>query len=154
VGEAVGRADRADALADECRARIDDLDRATPDGGPRVAVVEWMDPLRVAGNWVPELVGAAGGRYGLVAAGDRSRAVDWADLRAYAPEVVVVAPCGRTAGETREHDEELTGRPDWESLPAVESGRVSVLDGGATNRWTPRLATLAERFADLLAPGG
>jgi iron complex transport system substrate-binding protein len=151
VGEAVGRPKRAAAVAADCRSRLDELDRATPEDGPRVAVVEWMDPLRVAGNWVPELVAAAGGRYGLVAAGERSRAVEWADLRAYAPEVLVVAPCGRTAAETRDRLDELAGRPGWSSLPAVAADRVHLLDGGAPNRWTPRLVDVAETVAGVLA---
>ncbi|WP_373189356.1 ABC transporter substrate-binding protein [Halolamina sp.] len=154
VGEATGAERRAEKLIDVCRRRVADVRRATPDDGPRVAVVEWMDPLRVAGNWVPDLVTAAGGEYGLVASNGRSAEVDWDDFREYAPEVVVVAPCSYGVAETKEHFDELAGRPRWESLPAVQTDRVHVVDGAVLNRWTPRLVDALDDFAETFHPNG
>lgn len=154
VGEATGRERRAEELVDDCRRRVADVRRAAPDDGPRVAVVEWMDPLRVAGNWVPDLVTAAGGEYGLVAPGGRSEEIDWGDFREYAPEVVVVAPCSYGVAETRERFDELADRPGWESLPAVRTDRVHVVDGTVLNRWTPRLVEALDDFAEAFHPDG
>ena len=47
---------------------------------PRVACIEWLDPLMAAGNWVPELVELGGGVYELAAAGQHSPMIGWDDL--------------------------------------------------------------------------
>jgi iron complex transport system substrate-binding protein len=152
VGAATGRRERAARVVGDVWWRLESVRRTVPDDGPRVAVVEWMDPLHVAGNWVPELVRAAGGRYGLVDAGEPSGRIDWDALRTYAPEVLVVAPCGYDERETRTRLEELTARRGWSTLPAVQRDAVHVLDTEAIHRWTPRLAAVAEQFASLSHP--
>jgi iron complex transport system substrate-binding protein len=68
---------------------------------PRVACIEWFDPLLVAGNWVPELVELGGGRYELAPAGAHSPALSWEALAAHAPDVVIFMPCGFTLEQTR-----------------------------------------------------
>lgn len=153
LGEATGRQARAAAVVGDVWWRLESVRRAVPAARPRVAVVEWMDPLQVAGNWIPELVTAAGGRYDLVAAGERSTAVGWERFRAAAPEVLVVAPCGYDEAETRARMAELTDRPGWESIPAVEHDRVHVLGTEAAHRWTPRLADVAETLGGMIHPG-
>ncbi|WP_224333552.1 ABC transporter substrate-binding protein [Haloprofundus halobius] len=149
VGDATGRVERAEAVVERCRRRIDAVWRERPVDAPRVAVVEWMDPLRVAGNWVPEVVAAAGGEYGLAEPGQSSVAVEWADLVDDAPEVLVVAPCSYDPEQTRARLDELASRPGWESLPAVERGNVHVLDGTVLNRWTPRLVESVEELGQV-----
>ncbi len=153
LGEATGRQARAAAVVGDVWWRLESLRRAVPADRPRVAVVEWMDPLQAAGNWIPELVSAAGGQYDLVAAGERSAAVDWGRFRAAAPDVVVVAPCGYDEDETRARMAELTDRPGWDTLPAVKHDRVHVLGTEAAHRWTPRLADVAETLAEMIHPG-
>jgi iron complex transport system substrate-binding protein len=148
VGAAAGRERRAGELTTACRERLGALRDSAPGDGPRVAVVEWTDPLRVAGNWVPELVAAAGGRYGLATPGEGSAAVEWETVRAYAPEVLVVAPCSHDPEGTRSRLDELAGRPGWDALPAVAADRGHCLDGRTLSRWTPRPVDVA---ADLRA---
>ncbi|MFX6941425.1 BtuF-related (seleno)protein, partial [Acinetobacter baumannii] len=61
---------------------------------PTVAFVEWVEPMMAGGNWMPELVEIAGGRNLFGIAGKRSDWMQWADLVAADPDVIVVAPCG------------------------------------------------------------
>ena len=153
VGRAVDREDRAEELVREMRGRIEAVERRAPRDGPRVAVLEWLDPVRAAGNWVPELVDAAGGTDVLGSPGERSTETPWAELRAAAPEVLVLAPCGFDESETVARLSELADRPGWDDLPAVETGRVFALDGASyLTRWTPRLAAATERLATLTHP--
>lgn len=153
VGRAVDREGRAAELVGETRDRIEAVERRTPESGPRVAVLEWLDPVRAAGNWVPELVEAAGGTDVLGEPGERSVETPWDELRAAAPEVLVLAPCGFDESETAARLSELTDRPGWEGLPAVEAGRVFALDGASyLTRWTPRLAAAVERLATVTHP--
>lgn len=153
VGALVEREERAAALVTDLRERVDDVRERTPEDRPRVAVLEWLDPVHAAANWVPELVDAAGGRYGLAEAGARSVEPPWAEVRAYDPEVLVLAPCGFDLDATHQRLEELAGRDGWTDLSAVREGRVYALDGSAyLNRWTPRLVDALDRLAAVVHP--
>jgi iron complex transport system substrate-binding protein len=121
---------------------------------PRVACIEWMQPLMLAGNWVPELVELAGGTYTAVAPGARSPTISWADLVAYAPDVVILMPCGFKLEQTQREIPALLQHPDWQRLPAVCSKRVYAVDGNAyLNRPGPRIVDSAELLAGLIQPG-
>src|SRR5579884_3356282 len=63
VGTALGRLEQAKALVRNYQQRLERLRERTSQMGsrPRVAVLEWLDPLMGAGNWTPELVAYAGG---------------------------------------------------------------------------------------------
>ncbi|WP_338727222.1 ABC transporter substrate-binding protein [Haladaptatus sp. DJG-WS-42] len=152
VGAATGTEARAIEVVGQCQRRLAEIAASAPDDRPRVAVIEWMEPLHVAANWVPEIVEAAGGTYGLADPGDRSVTVDWAEIREYNPDVLIVAPCSFEPAETRARLSELTSRPGWESLSAVQADRVHVMDGTVLNRWTPRLVSLTEELRRLLHP--
>ncbi|WP_336360822.1 ABC transporter substrate-binding protein [Haladaptatus sp. ZSTT2] len=152
VGRETGTEARAIEVVSQCQRRLAEIAASAPDSRPRVVVIEWMEPLHVAANWVPEIVAAAGGEYGLAASGDRSVTVDWAKIREYDPDVLIVAPCSFEPAETRSRLGELTNRPGWESLSAVQKDRVHVMDGTVLNRWTPRLVSLTEELQARLHP--
>ncbi len=64
VAEAAGVPERGRALAAALTERMSTIgERAGAAGArPRLACIEWLDPLMTAGNWMPELVAVAGGR--------------------------------------------------------------------------------------------
>ena len=83
------------ALVAECRARLDRIAASVVLAEPvRVAAIEWGDPLYAAGHWVPELIELAGGIDVLAEAGQASRRVTAAEVRAAEPDVVLFLPCG------------------------------------------------------------
>lgn len=91
---------------------------------PRVACLEWLDPLMYAGNWVPELVALAGGE-NLFGEPDRhSECLEWPELVRADPDVVVLMPCGFDQGQTRAERPLLEARAEWRELRAVREGRV------------------------------
>ncbi len=166
IGDLLGPAARAraDAIVAGFEATAATIrDRRGDRPRPRVALLEWTDPLFVAGHWNPELIAWAGGDEVLGRAGADSVRAPWEALVAAAPEVLIVAPCGfaldRVAAETRA----LAGRPGWSDLLAVRDGRVVLADGNALfSRPGPRLevalrvaavAVDPDRCADL-APAG
>lgn len=156
VGAATDRVEEAIAIVARMRERLDAIrDRARHvRRRPRVACIEWIEPLMVGGNWIPELVTLAGGAYELVAPGAHSPTISWADLLAYAPEVIVVMPCGFKLPQTQAELGQLTGRPEWPQLPAVRNRRVYLADGNAyLNRPGPRIVDSAELLAGLIQPG-
>jgi len=144
------------ALLGRMRARLDAIRaRATRvHSRPRVACLEWLDPLMAAGNWVPELVELGGGTYGMVEAGSRSTTLTLDELVVYAPDVIIAAPCGFRLPQTQRELPRLTQRPQWRQLPAVRNRRAYAVDGNAyLNRPGPRIADSAELLAGLIQPG-
>lgn len=155
VGEAIGREERASELLADLRARVAAVEESTADceDSPRVAVLDWLDPVMVAGHWVPEMVATAGGTYGMEDAGAHSRGREWEEVREYDPDVLVVAPCGFDVDQTRANLTDVTERPGWDELTAVRTGRVHVVDGHHyVNRSGPRLVDTLEFFAALIHP--
>ena len=153
LGEVLGCPDRAAGVVEEMRGRIERIEEVTPESGPRVAVLDWLDPVMVAGHWVPGMVERCGGTYGLADPGERSRPREWADIQAYDPEVLVLSPCGFDKDQTLANLEDVTDRDGWESLTAVENGEVYLVDGDSyVNRPGPRLVETIELFASVIHP--
>jgi iron complex transport system substrate-binding protein len=120
---------------------------------PRVAFIEWVEPLMAGGNWMPELIEAAGGDNLFGAAGEHSGWMQWEELGAADPDVILVAPCGYGLRRCLEELQLLRAKPGWSDLKAVRSRRVYFADGNAYfNRPGPRLADSAEIIAEILHP--
>lgn len=120
---------------------------------PRVAHIEWIDPLMTAGNWVPELSAIAHGENLFGTAGRHSPYLDWEALRESDPDVIVVFPCGWDMARAREEMRHLTEKPGWAELSAVRNGRVYLTDGNRFfNRPGPRLVESLEILAELYHP--
>jgi iron complex transport system substrate-binding protein len=155
VAEALDVPDRGTALVRRLQDRMRAIaDRARPlSPKPRVACVEWIDPLMAAGNWMPELVERAGGVNLFGAAGKHSPWLTWPELRGADPDVILVMPCGFDIDRTRREMAALTGKAEWPGLRAVRAGRVFLGDGNQYfNRPGPRLVESLEILAELLHP--
>ncbi len=113
--------------------------------GERVAVVEWLEPLFVAGRWTPQLVEQAGGEHPLNAPGAKSRQVSAEEFVASQPERLIICPCGFTIDQTQREMHLLTSQPWWRSLTAVQRGAVMLVDGSQMfSRPGPRLIDALE----------
>ena len=155
VAAATGRDEQGRELVAQARRRLDHIATAATRARskPRVACIEWLDPLMVAGNWVPEIVRLCGGVYEHADAGDHSRTIDWQVLADFAPDVVLLMPCGFDLAQTRPELAALCENPDWKKLPAVRNRRVYSVDGNAyLNRPGPRIVDSAELVAGLVQP--
>ena len=124
IGDAIGSEVEADRMASALRARLNSLREqvARAQSRPKVVCIEWLDPLYVAGHWVPEMVTVAGGVDPLGSAGRPSKQVTWAEILGSAPDVLVLMPCGFSIERTVRELNCLTARQDWASLPAVRNG--------------------------------
>jgi iron complex transport system substrate-binding protein len=151
VGDALDLSPDAEELVAGMRYRLGRL--PAPDSRlPRVVVLEWLDPPYVAGHWVPELVGMASGVNVCNTAGARSVVRPWADLRALAADLTVVACCGFDVSRARAEAAAVRD-PDGRELLDGTGGRVAYLDGNAyTSRPGPRLVDAAVRLAALMTP--
>src|SRR5258708_20795415 len=86
---------------------------------PKVAIIEWIDPLMAAGNWMPPLVEMAGGANLFGTAGEHSPWMKFEDLAAKDPDLILISPCGFNMDRAPQDLPMLTNRPDWPALKAV-----------------------------------
>ena len=140
-----------EGVIDGLKARLDALPK--PSARPRVAAIEWIEPLMAAGNWIPELIEIAGGESLFAAPGQHSPWLSWDDLSASDPDVIVLMPCGFQIAQTLADIAPLTGHPAWPGLKAVREGRVFVADGHHYyNRPGPRLVESTQMLAEMIDP--
>jgi len=129
VGVALGRASAATIAARDFERRFEKL-RARPHATrPRVLVLEWFDPLWVSGEWIAEMVEAAGGTPLLASAKDPSKRIEWSDVRAADPDVIVLAACSMSVARAEREVAALAANPIWPELRAVRASRVFLMDG-------------------------
>ncbi len=154
IADAIGLPHAGRELADRERTRIGEYaGRARPLEKPRVACIEWIEPLMAAGNWMPELVELAGGIPVFGRAGEHSHWITFEDLRSADPDVVLLVPCGFDVSRTRAEAPVLIDRPGFAELSAMRTGRVYILDGNRHfNRPGPRIAESLEILLEVLHP--
>ncbi|OAB61281.1 hypothetical protein AY599_01970 [Leptolyngbya valderiana BDU 20041] len=165
IGAAIGKEDRAVRAVADLRERFYAAAEVVPSFAyaPVVGFMEWTDPLFIAGHWTVQLIERAGGRHPLnetiakddagAAAGamhservaGKSIAVPPEVFAATQPEALVIAPCGLTLDQTRDAAQELADQDWFRSLPAVQAGKVALVDGNQHfNRPGPRLVDAFE----------
>ncbi len=148
LASAAGADEAGEQLALESAERIAAVERAVEGAPrPRVAALEWLDPVFIGGHWVPQMIELAGGEDLLGQPGEKSRTVEWAEVEATRPDVVVSMPCGlyaeEAAAETMRHRERL----------AALGARVIAVDAAAYfSRPGPRLVEGVELLGHLLHP--
>lgn len=156
VGQLTGASAEADRVVGELRARLDALDRLATGltRRPRTLVLEWLEPPFAPGHWVPEQIAHAGGDASFGAAGAASRTTTADEIRAYTPEVVVLAPCGYHLADTLRQLPQARLPAGWAELPAVRDGNVWAVDATSYfSRPGPRVVDGAEILARILHPG-
>lgn len=149
LAEATDSRDAGVDLVQVAASRIDRVRLATRGSEPvRVAALEWLDPIYVAGHWTPQLIEYAGGIDVLGMPGEHSERRSWEEVAAAKPEVVVVMPCGydaeRAAEEAYEYGDELD---------ELGARRVVAVDAAAYfSRPGPRLIEGLELLGHVLHP--
>lgn len=130
---------------------VHDLLKAAKAPRPRVALIEWTDPVYIAGHWGPEQIARAGGVDVLGTAGQHSTTVPMEQLVAADPQIVLFAPCGYSLSATVAEAKRCLALPQWSWL----SGRqVWALDAnGLVSRPGPRIVDGIEAMARIFNPG-
>ena len=151
VATALDRRGAGDELRAALQRRIAEIAaRAMARRRPRVATIEWLDPIMLGGTWMPELVALAGGDAVGVTAGAPAPTISPSELRTLAPDVVLIKPCGfnlaRCLAERALIEDPLLACVG----PAT---RVYATDGNAYfNRPGPRLVESLEILAACIDP--
>lgn len=153
VGEALGAEDEVEETLAGLRDRVRHVHetlKAAKAPRPRVALVEWTEPVYLAGHWGPEQIKRAGGIDVLGVAGAHSVPVAMDALREAAPEIVLFAPCGYSLDAAAAEARRCLALPAWEWL---RDRQVWALDAnGLTSRPGPRVVDGIEAMARIFNP--
>jgi iron complex transport system substrate-binding protein len=155
VGTALGVHNHATAVVERLRERMRSIeDRAKGViARPRVACIEWVDPMMAAGNWMPEMVEMAGGINLFGTAGEHSPWMKFEEVVAADPDLILIAPCGFNMDRAALDLPLLTSRPEWAGLKAVRNGQVFLGEGNQYfNRPGPRIVESLEIMAEIFHP--
>jgi iron complex transport system substrate-binding protein len=149
LAEATDAKDAGVDLVQDAASRIDRVRLAVRAADPvRVAALEWLDPIYVAGHWTPQLIEYAGGEDVLGFAGEHSVRRSWSEVAAVEPDVVIVMPCGYDAQIA--HREAEMHR---DALAGVGAGEVVAVDAASYfSRPGPRIVDGLELLAHILHP--
>lgn len=125
LGALVGRGDRAQALANQLGAGLDEIraSAASLPRRPRVFFEEWDTPLISGIRWVDELIEIAGGQpvFPELRAQSlaKNRIVSPEDVATRDPEVIVASWCGKAMKRRT-----IVERPGWDAVSAVRTDRI------------------------------
>ena len=153
VGSALGLPEEAEELLDGLHARLNNVHHTLKTAKaprPRVALVEWCDPLFTGGHWIPDMIRRAGGTDVIGKSAERSRTMNAGELRDANPEIVIVAPCGYNLQRAATEARALLARDDWSW---ARTRAVWAIDANAfASRPGPRLVEGVEIMARMFNP--
>jgi iron complex transport system substrate-binding protein len=155
VAAALNVADKGDTVVEDLQERVDIIRHKLKfsENKPTVACVEWLEPMMLSGNWMPELVNIAGGTNVLTNPGKHSPYVEWDEIRLKDPEVIIVMPCGFSIERTLSEVDTLLQLPGFNEMKAVKNNRVYIADGNQYfNRPGPRIVDSIEILAEIIHP--
>jgi len=155
VGAATGKTDVANKNIEALKVRVEFVRNKAQKirKKPHVFLMEWFDPLYCGGHWIQELTEIAGGRDALARQGRDSVRISWQEVKDWAPEVLILSPCGYNLEDAVKHAKDLPREPVWNELPAVRMNQVYAVDAQSYfARPGPRIVDGLELLAHLIHP--
>lgn len=120
---------------------------------PSVLVIEWLDPLMIAGHWVPEMVERAGGKMLFAKKAEASQYITWDEIVRLDPDVLILAPCGFTIERALQEQTLITKRQGFINLKAYKKKNIFLIDGNTyLTRPGPRIIDGVEIIAEIVHP--
>ncbi|MBI2108368.1 cobalamin-binding protein [Candidatus Woesearchaeota archaeon] len=156
IGIAINKEKEALNLIKNLNIRIDNIKNKIKNinNKPKVCCIEWLEPVIVSGNWVPELIEIAGGTNIISSPGKHSPKIELKRILEEQPAKIVIAPCGFRVYQTMNDINLLALKPEWRKLNAVKNNEVYVVDGNSYfNRPSHRIVDSLEVLASVIHPG-
>ena len=147
LGEATGMEEHAHELRGELEGRLATV-RAAVAGtsSPRVIALQDLEPPRVGGFWIPEMISIAGGEDVAGDPGLNPPAVGWGELASLRADVVVAMP------EVPLESAQALAMEHWENIAALGATRLYALGGEIFATPGPRLVDGVELLGHVLHP--
>ena len=155
LAQAAGCVAQGDRYRAELQGRIDAVaERSkTVAHRPRVALLDWLEPLFDGGHWSPEIIDLAGGEPCFGDKQEPSQRRSWAQLIDAQPDYIVIALCGFNIERSMQDVETFLACDGFKELRSIKKTKVFLVDGNAYfSRPGPRLVDALEIMANALHP--
>lgn len=120
---------------------------------PRVALLDWLDPIFDGGHWSPEIIELAGGIACFGNKREPSQRRSWNDLIQAKPDIIFIALCGFNVERSMQDVEDFFSSQEFSVLRDQVGSKVFLVDGNAYfSRPGPRLVDALEIMANALHP--
>ena len=120
---------------------------------PSVIIIEWLDPVMIAGHWVPEMVEKAGGKMLVAKKKEKSKKIYWEDVIKSNPDIIIIAPCGFDIKRTKKELSLITSKKDFKLLKAYKNKKIFLVNGNDyLTRPGPRIIDGVEILAEIFNP--
>lgn len=141
IGVAIGKAREGRELTNRLKAQMMDWgDNFYPRmKNKKVTVLSGVNPLRVAGRWIPDIIKTASAQPQVHAVNELDKATTWNEISAFRPDVIVVAPEGASLEESVKTLASLERVSQWDDIPAVKRGEVIFCEGTGLYRPGPKI---------------
>jgi iron complex transport system substrate-binding protein len=147
LGEATGMEDHAHELRGELEGRLATIRAALAGvGSPRVIALQRLEPPRVGGFWIPEMISIAGGEDVAGDPGLNPPAVGWGELASLRADVVLVLP------EVSVENAQAQAMEHWERIAGLGATRLYAVEGALFANPGPRLVDGVELLGHVLHP--
>lgn len=120
---------------------------------PRVALLDWLDPIFDGGHWSPEIIELAGGIACFGNKKEPSQRRSWNDLIQARPDIIFIALCGFNVERSMQDVEDFFSSQEFSVLRDQVGSKIFLVDGNAYfSRPGPRLVDALEIMANALHP--
>ena len=120
---------------------------------PRVALLDWLDPIFDGGHWSPEIIELAGGIACFGNKKEPSQRRSWNDLIQARPDIIFIALCGFNVERSMQDVEDFFSSQEFSVLRNQVGSKIFLVDGNAYfSRPGPRLVDALEIMANALHP--
>ena len=120
---------------------------------PRVALLDWLDPIFDGGHWSPEIIELAGGIACFGNKREPSQRRSWNDLIQAKPDIIFIALCGFNVERSMQDVEDFFSSQEFSVLLDQVGSKIFLVDGNAYfSRPGPRLVDALEIMANAIHP--
>ena len=120
---------------------------------PRVALLDWLDPIFDGGHWSPEIIELAGGIACFGNKKEPSQRRSWNDLIQARPDIIFIALCGFNVERSMQDVEDFFSSQEFSVLRDQVGSKIFLVDGNAYfSRPGPRLVDALEIMANAIHP--
>ena len=150
VGEKLNAPNEASKVVEIINSEIDVIKKKlNSTNTKKVLCIEWIEPLMIAGNWIPEILRISNAENVLIESGKNSKFVSTSELSSNKFDIVIFMPCGFDIRRTKL--EIKKSNLNFHSL--LKQKEVFVVDGNKFfNRPGPRLLESIKILCEIIHP--
>ncbi len=154
IGRVIKKESSAIRITESLTNRINHIKKHKPATKQKVLALEWIEPFFTSGHWIPGMINDAGGENMISKDGERSRKISIDEITKSDPDVIIMMPCGFDTHRTiLEYNTILKNNKSWNSLRAVENGKVFAVDANSYfSKPSIRTITGLEILAKIIQP--